>query len=214
MKIHDRFNKYIRHSIKNKTTRSYGLLERFLAMQRAKIANRFISDRHRAGRVLDIGCGSFPIFLLTTKFMEKFGIEKDIASMLNAPHNKFSKLNIVNYDIEKGSAIPFDENFMDAVTMLAVFEHVEGSVWQASLTEVRRILKPGGICILTVPATWSDWLLRFMASFKLISRIEIDDHKTNFSTSSIISILKKSGFKNMRSGYFEVFLNRWFIGEK
>lgn len=70
------FNKYLRNSVKIKVTRGYGLLEYFLAIQRARIANKFIEDTHKNGRILDIGCGSYPIFLLTSKFMEKIGIDR------------------------------------------------------------------------------------------------------------------------------------------
>ena len=163
---------------------------------------------------MDIGYGSFPIFLLTTKFMEKFGIEKISPSFLNRPQSIFKKLNLINYDIENGNSMPFEENFMDVVTMLAVFEHVEYSAWRPVLTEAHRILKPGGVCILTIPAVWSDYLLRLMAICKLISRVEIDDHRTNLSTSKIREMLQKSNFKNIKSGYFEGFFNRWFVGEK
>jgi len=210
MEIVSIFNKYGRRSIKNNVTRSFGLLENFLAMQRAKMANKIISDKHRSGRVLDIGCGSFPIFLLTTKFLKKFGIEKNEA-ILKTP---FKKIIFVNYDIEKGDVMPFEENFIDIVTMLAVFEHIEYKRWMTVLSNLYRILKPNGAFIMTVPSTWSYHLLRLMSVCGLVSRKEIEDHKTNLSSAEIIRKLKNANFKNIRSGYFEGFLNRWFVGEK
>lgn len=69
MDIIARLNKYLRLSGHRNVTRGYGLLEYFLAIQRTKIANKFIDGAHRNGRILDIGCGSYPIFLLTSKFI-------------------------------------------------------------------------------------------------------------------------------------------------
>ncbi len=51
---------------KDNVTRGYGLLERFLAKKRAKMANEIIPLALRTGRILDIGCGPFPYFLLNT----------------------------------------------------------------------------------------------------------------------------------------------------
>ena len=62
--------------MKVKVTRGHGLLERFLARKRACMANQLIPSHLRNGRILDIGCGSFPYFLLNTVFTEKCGLDK------------------------------------------------------------------------------------------------------------------------------------------
>jgi SAM-dependent methyltransferase len=56
------------------------------------------------------------------------------------------------------NSIPFPESVFDAVTALDVLEHISDDVQAAS--ELVRVLKPGGILIITVPAMmclWSDW---------------------------------------------------------
>ncbi|NQV00187.1 MAG: hypothetical protein HQ538_05595, partial [Parcubacteria group bacterium] len=77
MNVITQLNKCLRLHNKNNVTRSAGLLEHFLAMQRAKLANRFINNNHRRGKLLDVGCSSYPIFLLTSKFVKKIGMDKD-----------------------------------------------------------------------------------------------------------------------------------------
>lgn len=49
-------------------TRGHGVLEPLLAKLRAKKANALIPEPARAGRILDVGCGSFPFFLSGTRF--------------------------------------------------------------------------------------------------------------------------------------------------
>jgi hypothetical protein len=49
-------------------TRGSGLFERFLADKRISLANKLIPDSHWQGRILDIGCGEFPYFLLNMTF--------------------------------------------------------------------------------------------------------------------------------------------------
>ena len=59
-----------------KFTRGKGLLEPTLAHLRTQRANRLIPTDLRAGRILDIGCGSFPYFLAHTSFEEKFAVDQ------------------------------------------------------------------------------------------------------------------------------------------
>lgn len=60
----------------------------------------------------------------------------------------------------KGSctALPLADNSVDVLTALDVIEHVQDD--QASVREFLRVLRPGGIAVITVPALmalWSDW---------------------------------------------------------
>ena len=210
MNIAKRFSKYINNFPQTSVTRSYGLLERFLALQRAKIANKFISSEHRKGKILDVGCGTYPIFLLTSKFVEKFGIDK--TQFLGSGVSR--RINFINYDIEKGNKLPFNDNCIDVVTMLAVMEHVKFSNLIYSMSEIYRVLKPRGICILTVPSHWAEYILDIMANIKLVSKIEMEDHKSKLSNSKIIEILKAANFNTVDFGYFEFFVNRWFLAKK
>lgn len=65
--------------------------------------------------------------------------------------------------------------------MLAVIEHIEPERLDGIIGEVRRILKSGGLLIITTPASWTDGLLRFMARLHLVSRTEIDEHKAAYT---------------------------------
>lgn len=203
-------NKYFRISDKKNITRSYGLLEYFLAIQRAKIANKFIARKRKYGSVLDIGCGSYPIFLLAAKFVKKFGIDKTHCtrpSLLN-------RFELINYDIEKGDKFSFADNSIDVITMLAVLEHIEHSNVRNIMSEVYRILKPDGICIITTPSSWTVFILHLMGNLGLVSKEEIGDHKVILKNSEISRILKKSKFRDIEYGYFEFFMNRWFLARK
>ncbi|HEX5220575.1 MAG TPA: class I SAM-dependent methyltransferase [Verrucomicrobiae bacterium] len=62
--------------------------------------------------------------------------------------------------VRKGSCakLPLEADSVDVLTALDVVEHIEND--RAALAEFLRVLKPGGLCIITVPALmslWSDW---------------------------------------------------------
>lgn len=192
-------------------TRGYGLLEKQLAKQRAKVANRLIPTRLRAGRLLDVGCGAHPFFLLHTVFQTKFGLDHAVK-----PVEDNESINLLPFDLHKETVLPFDDDYFDVVTMLAVFEHIEPERLAGVLNEIRRVLKPGGLYILTTPAGWTDKLLRMFAKLRLVSSVEIDDHKDAYNHAKIVSLLLNAKFKeaNITCGWFELFVNLWVSAEK
>lgn len=197
--------------LEHDVTRGFGLFEKFLAKKRANIANSLIPEKLRKGAILDIGCGSFPYFLSSTQFNKKFGIDSII-------HKKdFIKKNIIlkTVDIEN-EKLPFRSGEFDAVVMLAVFEHVRDEKLDGLIKEVKRVLKNGGLFIMTTPASWSASVLWALSRLGLVSKIEIDDHKNFNPPNKIMKILENAGFasKNIRNGYFEFYLNTYFVAEK
>lgn len=192
-------------------TRGSGLLEGFLAKKRSDKANSFIPKNSRSGNILDVGCGSYPYFLISTEFKQKYGVDPSVADSLVKEKNIF--LSKIKIDDKK---LPFKNDFFDVVTMLAVFEHIEHDKLINVLSEVKRVLKEGGIFIITTPAPWSDKLLHLMARTGLISKEEIHEHKHNQTKAEIEKVIKSAGFsgKNIKSGYFELGLNMWFLIKK
>jgi ubiquinone/menaquinone biosynthesis C-methylase UbiE len=190
-------------------TRGTGLLEVFLAKLRAGKANSFISKEQRKGKILDIGCGSYPYFLSNTNFKEKYGIDPALTS------TNIENIVLKKNDITKNK-LSFRDNNFDVITMLAVFEHIEHNKLNFVLCEIRRVLKKDGVFIITTPASWADKLLHFMANFGLISSEEIHEHKHNHPREKIEGILAEAGFekRKIRSGFFELFMNMWFTAKK
>ena len=73
------------------------------------------------------------------------GVERDPDHLREAAR-RYPWLTVVEGD---ASALPFEDGSVDAVVMLDVLEHVPEP--RAVLTEVRRVLRPGGVVVLSVP---------------------------------------------------------------
>ena len=194
-----------------RVTRGHGLLEGFLARQRARRADSLIPEDLRKGRILDIGCGSYPAFLSSTRFAERYGLDRvALADVRQAG------LKLVEHDIAGGSALPFDNTFFEVVTMLAVFEHLEPQTLGTLLKEIRRVLRPGGIYVMTTPVRWTEGILKGMSFLKLVSHEEVDEHKAQYSSREILSELVEAGFdgSQVRHGTFELGMNVWAVAQK
>ncbi len=196
-------------------TRGHGLLEGFLARKRAAMANSLIPSECRRGRILDVGCGPHPYFLLNTEFQEKYGLDQAV-DPLTLERKIIQSIDLQRCSIAESERLSFADNFFDVVTMLAVFEHISPPLLLHSVTEIRRILKRGRPFIVTTPAWWTDGLLRLLARLGLVSGTEIEDHKDAYTPAKIVDILEGSGFPRaqIRSGYFELGMNIWVRAEK
>jgi SAM-dependent methyltransferase len=198
---------------RRRVTRGTGLLEGFLARMRAKAANALIPPAARSGRILDIGCGSFPQFLVSTAFTEKFGLDKLVRAEL---FDEADHIRLVRHDVEHDGPLPFDDGFFDVVTMLAVFEHIPPHALPMLLAETHRVLKPGGSFILTTPAGWADPILRTLARLRLVSGEEIEEHQDRYDLHVISGMLGAAGFAStsLRTGTFELGMNLWAAAVK
>lgn len=117
------------------------------------------------GRLLDIGCGSKPYQILFTKVDSYLGLE------LDTPENRLSKQADLYYD---GDYFPLDDSSFDVLLCNQVLEHVFQP--EVFLSELVRVLRPGGLLILTVPFLWPEHeqpydCLRY-TSFGLRDRLE------------------------------------------
>ncbi len=194
-------------------TRGRGVLEPLLARLRMQRANDLIPARLRSGRILDIGCGSFPYFLAHTAFREKFAVDQLKMSPETAAQNQ---IEFYTLNLNETPRLPFADEYFDAVTLLAVVEHLNPDSMAVLFQESCRVLKASGMLILTTPAAWSDGLLKTMARLNLVSAEEIHEHAFAYTLPLLGWHFGQAGFKmsKVKFGYFELMLNMWATAEK
>lgn len=97
------------------------------------------------GALLDVGCGVKPYRDVFTQVTQYCGLELDSAN------NRQLKQADIYYD---GHFFPLSDASFDAVLCNQVLEHVFNQ--ENFVAELRRVLRPGGILILTVPFLWPE----------------------------------------------------------
>ncbi len=117
---------------------------------------RDLVRRHMSGRdslrILDAGCGTGGTLAALEGVGELWGCDIAAEALDMCRTRGFE-------DLVQGSveALDFDDASFDVVISCDVLEHVEDDA--AAMAELARVLRPGGICVLTLPAyrwLWSE----------------------------------------------------------
>lgn len=150
----------------------------------------------------DIGCGPGAQLLrdLSRYIKEGIGLDKKVEA------RRFG--NIMLKNVELLEELPLPDKSADIVTMLAVLEHLEKPV--EILREVKRILKPGGQLLITVPTPPNKLVGEFLAyRLHLIDAAEYQDHKRYYSKELLKKHLWEAGFdiSQAKLKYFELGMN-------
>ena len=122
-----------------------------------------------SGSLLDIGCGSKP-------YRSLFNVDAYIGLDIDSENSRKRGVADQLYD---GGEFPFPNDFFDSALCNQVLEHVFNP--DEFLSEIKRVLKPGGKLLLTVPFVW-------------------DEHEqpydfARYSSFGLRALLEKQGFK-------------------
>lgn len=180
-------------------------LDKFIGQLRFK---KIINKIPEGTRVLDLGCGLNGLFLQKIQSTVNEGTGIDLEINDNFENNK---IKLISHNLD--NTLPLQDNYFDIVTSLANLEHLNKP--ELVLQEIYRVLKPGGLLLLTTPTVYSKPVLEFMA-FKLgiISKEEISDHKKYFTKIELESSCKNIGFSEYKYSYFQLFMNGFLIAKK
>ncbi len=113
------------------------------------------------GRILDIGCGTGYHFENLSKYGKVYGI--DISQRLIYIAKKRSSLLVVA-DLQ---SLPFKDNSFDvAVSIFGALNHVKNI--EKAISEVKRVLCPGGIFLFTVANVFNIfWILKMLKRLRV-----------------------------------------------
>jgi len=137
----------------------------------------------QTNKILDVGAGTGEDIDVLRKFGSVYAIDVDQRSL-----DMISDSMVAEKKIADACNIPYADNTFDVVVAFDVLEHVKDDAKMVS--EIQRVLKPGGKFIFTVPA------FNFLYS-------EHDrklKHFRRYSKSNIKNILKK--LKRVKLGYW------------
>jgi ubiquinone/menaquinone biosynthesis C-methylase UbiE len=132
-------------------------LEAFFHRNRAWVVRRMVAKYATPNApILDAGCGTG----LNLRHLPEGSTGVDI----NPRNIEVLRKRLPNHIVVEGDveALPFEDASFGTILCTEVIEHIPDP--SAALAEYRRVLKPGGVLIGSVPARSAIWKLRFLSS--------------------------------------------------
>ena len=164
----------------------------FVARRRIflSILDRYVGPSVNGGRrVLDVGCGTGTMLTHLARYGETQGVDID-AEAVGYCHDR----GLTHVSQSAADKLPFDDETFDLVTALDVIEHIDDDL--AALREIRRVLRPEGRLLMTVPA------YRFLWG----RQDDINLHKRRYVAGELRGRLQSAGFTVERLTYMNALL--------
>lgn len=151
----------------------------------------------RAGtRVLDIGCGTGTLAVRIKKLqpeVEVVGLDPDPKALSRAERKARTASAAVRFDRGFADDLPYENASFDRVLSSFMFHHLPTQAKDETLSEVRRVLKPGGsFCLLDFGGNGSH-------GHGLMTHLFHADHRLeDNSEDEIVGRLRRAGFSEPR----------------
>ena len=148
------------------------------------LCERLGTDRPR---ILDVGCGTGANLEMLSQFGEAEGV--DVSPDALAFCRQRGLQNVRQGEAER---LPYEDRTFDLVTGLDVVEHLDDDL--AGLSEMRRVLRPGGYAFIFVPAFMFLWGVQD----------DISHHRRRYTLAGLQDAVRAAGFEVERSTYANI----------
>jgi SAM-dependent methyltransferase len=139
--------------------------------------------------ILDIGCGTGAMLLELERYGRAQGLESEPEAVRLCRDR-----GVLDVRLATPPPLPYDSASFDLVTALDVLEHIEDD--DGMVSEVCRVLRPGGCFLLSVPAYRFLWGLQD----------EVSHHRRRYLGGEVRGLLGRSGLEVRRLTYFNSLL--------
>jgi len=152
-------------------------------------------------KLLDIGCHQGELF---DKLKGKIGESVGIDPLAKAKQT--AQYKIIQHVFSE--QLPFAAASFDAITMLAVIEHIQNI--EQLIKECKRVLTPSGKVIITVPAPTVDYIVEWLVRLRLADGMSLEEHH-KFDPTCLPALFKEQGFDLEHWSRFQLRLNNLMV---
>lgn len=161
----------------------------------AEVYNRVLSLDNK--HILELGCGTAQ----KTRDIATSGVNRKITALevdvtAHQKNLQIDDLPNVKFVLAGAQQIPLDDQSVDIVMMFKSLHHVPLELMSASLREINRVLKPGGLAYISEPV--------FSGDFNDILRLFNDEQKVR---EAAFNTLKKAVYEGIFHLVEETFFN-------
>lgn len=157
-------------------------------------------------KLVDIGCDQ-PQVLIDRVCDD---MESCVGIDIVVKEHRHGNVTILQQNLQKKIKLP--SSSATVITMLAVLEHMKYP--KDMIQECFRILRPGGVLLVTVPAPSSKPLLEVFAVLGLVRKEMIEQHESYFTPKKLTSLAREVGFSEVTVELFEFGFNTFMRATK
>ena len=140
-------------------------------------------------RILDAGCGSGRNLVELSGVGTAVGLEPSPRGAEVARARGVGEVAVAEI-----GTMPFDDASFDLITLLDVLEHIEDDL--GTLVALRRVARPGGVLLITVPAYPRLWS----------SHDELNQHCRRYTRAALLGRAVEAGWRPLRTTHFNALL--------
>jgi len=143
-------------------------------------------DLKRGENVLEIGCGEG---YYTKKMLEitQNVVATDISEKFLNKAKKYTQEKALRYICCPAEKVPFPDNHFDKVLISEVIEHLLD--WEQGIKEIHRVLKPGGVVVISTPNKLSYFNVLCHIKILLKNQPLVGDHIREFSRKELCLLI-------------------------
>jgi SAM-dependent methyltransferase len=152
--------------------------------------------------VLDVGTGDGALFRLAGRGIGGIGLDPTLTAPAELSNARLLPGRLPHPDVPPAS--------FDAITLLAVLEHVPPGEQTAFARECARHLRPGGLVVVTVPSPRVDAILGVLLRLRLVDGLSLEEH-FGFDPRDVPRVFAPPAWELVRHAPFQLGLNHLFV---
>lgn len=153
---------------------------------------RTLREVQSAGRILDVGCGTGSLITKLARIgyiVDGVDLSEECLTLTRSRVSDAGLNDMIRIKHGSVTAIPYADGYFDGVIAAEVLEHIDDDI--VGVREICRVLKSGGVCIVTVPANSALWDLSD----------EMAGHRRRYDREGLCQVMKAGGLPVERINY-------------
>jgi ubiquinone/menaquinone biosynthesis C-methylase UbiE len=157
----------------------------------------FLAQVKAGDKVLDVGCGSGRLTMAAQGWAgadgQAVGLDPS-PEMIQVARKNAERAGLkARFELGVVESLTFPDASFDVVLNRLMLHHLPGDLKQRGLTEMRRILKPGGICLVVDFEPPKSGLLRMIVENHMTPMAHVD-------VRDYVPLLEQAGFTKIETG--------------
>lgn len=174
-----------------------GIADNYFGRQRGRALLSFLMRRMKFfGQALEVGCG--PGYFMEHLLCAKIACSgADVSeSAIRLVKQKFAGHPFFKgaFLMQGGVSLPVPEESFDTVFLIETIEHVLPSEVKAVFSQIRRVIRPGGRCVITVP-NQEDMAAGMITCLECGCVFHYTQHLRSFNKRELSEMVRGHGFR-------------------